>query len=151
MRYVKIIIAYIVIVPITMQLLARLFTDTWFEPFAGFIGIAIFCGMLCHIGILIYNKELRRKYFAYMGVIVGIFALFAALSAITGIALQDTWLGAIGGGLLFVTIFAMFFDISKVIAKTNDKLGAKLQLIGVMGCIITVIVVPVIIIGLSAG
>ena len=151
MKYVKVFVIYILAITLVLEVLTRLLTNAWFNYVSNVVVVVALCGMLFHIGKLIVNMEIKRKYFIYMGIIVGVAILLSVLSAIMGIAVQDTWLGLIGGGVMLIASYVMFFDISRVVAKTNDKLGAKLQLIGVMGCIITVIIVPVIIIGLSAG
>jgi len=152
MKHAKTAILYYLAFALAIYLLSRLLVGTMFEPLINMIAVGAFFAILLYLGTRIRNSEIKGKYFFYMRILSVIFLVAATFTSITGVSMQDTWFGLVGGGVAFAAIIIMLFDFARTIKKTNEKLGEKLLLLGVFCCLMTAIVLPVLIImGLRAG
>jgi len=96
--------------------------------------------MLCNIAKHVSNNLLKKRLIVYSGIIIGAIMVLQLTSAILVVETRDTWLGAIGGMVIFLTMFVVLFDLAEVLQGTNEKLSASLQLISAIGLIVVILV-----------
>ena len=113
--------------------------EFWFDGIFIITLALAMSAMLFDIGRSIEGKRAKKKYFTYVGIFVGqiIFTLF--VSAITGVATSNTWLGFVYGNAFALTIIVMSIDIIKSLKGTQGFITFCLKLLILMFAIILVI------------
>lgn len=140
MKYFKIVLIYIALSAVVSQLFSHLLADTWLHAAGGYLGMLIVFAMMCNIAKHVSNNLLKKRLIVYSGIIIGAIMVLQLTSAILVVETRDTWLGAIGGMVIFLTMFVVLFDLAEVLQGTNEKLSASLQLISAIGLIVVILV-----------
>jgi hypothetical protein len=91
---------------------------------------------LFHIGMIIPNKNVKKRYFIYVGIIVGETLLFILLSLILNVSLTNTLLASISVIIIMLTIFIIILDIGRYIKDTKPNIAMVLYVIFFVGIII---------------
>ena len=110
---------------------------------AEIIFILVLFAMLVDIGISMKNKHKRKKYIVYVGMFTTQILVMVLVSLITDVGVGNTWLGAIGVGVIFITFGIMLFDVSVHIKTAHNSIATFLNFVAMMivgGAIISNIV-----------
>ncbi|MDR2598998.1 MAG: hypothetical protein LBC73_01830 [Oscillospiraceae bacterium] len=139
MKYFKIIVIYSVGVATIIGLFSELFKDTWFYAISEYLMIVVMFAMLFHIGKVMENELIKKKYYIYISIIASEIVFFQILSAILYDNSTNTWLSLIALNVVFVTAVIMLFDIARIINKTKENVGCILYAIALVGIVVMVI------------
>jgi hypothetical protein len=127
-KYLKIVIPYFVITAIAIAILSEILKSTRIFTYVEYLSPLAMCAMLCHIGAVMQNKFVKKKYFFYLSIIIGEGILFNVFF-ITLNANGDSWIFVIGFAIIFLTLLIMLFDMAKTVKDTNKKVSWILSII----------------------
>jgi hypothetical protein len=137
-RWLKTILIYvgvISVIEITLAIIIVFAEVTVPYAIRGLLTILPYFAMLIHFGKFIENELARRKYYTYLGIIIGVVFLLHTLPTILSNTRANTWLVFIGNVIVFASIFTMLFDLARTLKSTNDKASRILRGIAIFGSI----------------
>ena len=140
MKYLKIFSIYCIGVMTVIMLLAEIFRYTLLGTIAGYLILLTMLAMLFHIGKVMQNILVKKKYFVYISVIAFQVIILQTISAILNVSLTNTWFAFIGVNVVFLTIFIMLIDIARTITSESEKVALALYVIVFIGAPIFLIV-----------
>jgi hypothetical protein len=121
---------------IVYGILSAVFPSEFIRMVGRYIAPIPLLAALFHIGIIIPNKDVKKRYFTYIGIIIGETLLFILLSLILNVSLTNTLLAKISVIIIMLTIFIIILDIGRYIKNTRPNIAMVLYLIFFVGIII---------------
>jgi len=134
MKYIKIALMYYSIV-VMVGILSTIISRDWFGIVGMCIAILAALAAFFHIGIIIPNKTVKKKYFIYIVIIISETLLTLLLSVILGVGLRDTWLASISMGIIFLTILIILLDIGRFLKDTHPNVTMTLYIFFFIGLV----------------
>jgi len=103
--------------------------DTRFEWFGRVVeGLMLFVALF-GVGKLIKQKHIRKKYIIYTTIFIGQLLVIVLISAITGVATYNTWLGGVAIIAMSSTLLIFLRNNGKYIKFTTMPIANYLDLI----------------------
>jgi len=141
-KYLKVALIYCLIttaVTITFATLS-VFLGTWIGVVGGYVSLSVILLALFHIGRIISNKTIRKRYFIYVSIFVGGNILFHLLPALLGIGARNTWFALIGANIMFLAFLIMVFDIARLLQQRYEKVALPLRVVFFFGVLSLIMV-----------
>jgi len=136
----KVILFYIFGV-IVVQLIAETAKDTWFHAISNYLLLFTFFVLLVYVGVSLKNKEHKKKYFIYGGIVVGQVTFFYLPSLLPEVnSTNHNLVFALAFFVISTTVFILLFKTAKSVQETNEKLSLVLNLSALLGIIATAII-----------
>jgi len=137
-KYFKFFAIYIAICIIVATVI-RYFTESleiglfWFQLIMGTISI---CMIILYIWSCLKSKSAKKKFFIYTSLFIIEIILIQGISYAYGTSTRNTWLGLVGGDIIFITLGVLLFDIAKSIKEKREYVAFSLYSIVVVGTLI---------------
>jgi len=106
-----------------------------FNTIAVMVSYLVLFVMLIDIGRSIEKKSTKKKYIIYCSTFIAQIALIRLISEVTSVEATDTWLGAIGATVIFLTLAILLRDVAKSIKSRHSLIS------GILYFLVVVIVV----------
>ena len=110
-KYLKIVLFYLVGLIIIIQILTVALKDTWFCAVEGYVSYFILFAMLYHIGLVMQDRLIRKKYLVYISIIASEVVINLLLMTMLNVSSEGIWIGLIALNVIFATVFIMLLDI----------------------------------------
>jgi hypothetical protein len=117
-------------------ILSAVFPSEFIRMVGRYIAPINLLAALFHIGIIIPNKNVKKRYFTYVGIIIGETLMFILLSLILNVSLTNTLLAKISVIIIMLTISIIILDIGRYIKDTKPNIAMILYFIFFVGIII---------------